>query len=171
MEKNDFSINSSLPDINKVNDSFDEWLSAELNVMLSPESKSIVIEEFKVITYELMSNWIIHNESPTIEYFIDVNGNKVELSVLIGKGFQIKPMFSNENGLVFGHTYSPKLINKSITFYDGIDYKVNCLVVDENQIKFKYFRTKDSEINIDTLPDSFTYSRMKNETASYKFQK
>ncbi len=80
-------------------------------------------------------------------------------------------MFSNENGLVFGHTYSPKLINKSITFYDGIDYKVNCLVVDENQIKFKYFRTKDSEINIDTLPDSFTYIRMKNETASYKFQK
>lgn len=184
MEKNAFSINSSLPEINKVNDSFDEWLSVKLNGMLSQENKSVFIEEFKVVTYELFSNCIIHNESAKINYEIKYFKNKVELTVFIkGKGFRINPLFDNDNGAFYCPPYPPELINKLITVYVGIDYKVDCLIVDPNQIEFKYFQTEESAFNIDLLPehfglylissltDSFVYKRIGEETDSYEISK
>lgn len=184
MEKNAFSINSSLPEINKVNDSFDEWLSDKLSGILSPENKSVFIEEFKVITYELFSNCIIHNESPTINYEIKCCGKNVELSVFIkGKGFGLNPLYNNDVRSIYCPPYPPEFINKLITVYVGIDYKVDCLIVDPYQIEFKYFQTEESEVDIDALPehfglylissltDSFVYKRVDEETDSYKISK
>lgn len=184
MEKNAFSINSSLPEINKVNDSFDEWLSDKLNGILLPENKSVFIEEFKVITYELFSNCIIHNESPKIDYEITFNANSVELTVFIkGKGFRLTPLYNNDNKVVYFPPFPPELINKTITVYAGIDYIVDCFVANPDRIDFKYSQTEESVFDIETLPehfglylissltDSFVYKRVGDDTDSYLISK
>jgi len=184
MEKHSFSIKSSLPEINKVNDAFDALLSEKLSDKLILERKTKFIEEFKVISYELFSNCIIHNESPTIYYETFFNIGNVELVVYSqGKGFSLKPLYNNENEVVYNAPFPDYFHNQIITVYEGIDSKVDCLVLNNNQLRFRVTNLDNPSFETDTLPehfglyliaslsDSFEYSRSENGVDVYKISK
>jgi anti-sigma regulatory factor (Ser/Thr protein kinase) len=184
MEKHSFSIKSSLPEINKVNDAFDALLSEKLNDKLVSERKIKFIEEFKVISYELFSNCIIHNESPTICYETVFNSGMVELIVYSqGKGFNLKPIYNNENNLAYHAPFPDSILDKTITVYEGIDSKVDCVILNNNRLKFQVTNLENPSFETDTLPehfglfliasltDSFEYSRSDNGVDTYKILK
>lgn len=184
MEKHSFSIKSSLPEINKVNDAFDALLSEKLADKLIPERKIKYIEEFKVISYELFSNCIIHNESPTICYEVTLDSDAVGLIIYSkGKGFSMKPIFNNDSNLVYSAPFPDSLRNKTVTVYEGIDNIVDCLVLNSNEIQFQVNHTDNTSLEIDNLPehfglylivslsDNFIYSRSNEGVDIYKISK
>jgi hypothetical protein len=184
MEKLSFSIKSSLPEINKVNDAFDALLSEKLNDKLIPERKIKYIEEFKVISYELFSNCIIHNESPTICYEIIFDSDFVGLTIYSkGKGFSLKPLFDNEADSVYNVPFPDSLWNKTITVYEGIDSIVDCLVLNSKEIQFQVKHTDETSLETNSLPehfglylivslaDKFIYSRSDEGVDTYKISK
>jgi len=167
MEKHSFSIKSSLPEINKVNDAFDALLSEKLTDKLIPEKKVKYIEEFKVICYELFSNCIIHNESPEIYYEICFNSDSIDLIIYSkGKGFSLKPLYNNENDLVYNAPFPDVFQNRTVTVYEGIDSKVDCLVLNNSELRFRV-----GLFLIVSLADDFMYSRSNDGIDTYKISK
>lgn len=184
MEKHSFSIKSSLPEINKVNDAFDVLLSEKLGDILVNERKIKFLEEFKVISYELFSNCIIHNESPTICYEVIFNSGKVELTIYSeGKGFSLKPIYNYGNDLVYHAPFPDSILNEIFTVYEGIDSKVDCIILGNNKIRFQVNKLENPSFETDTLPehfglyliasltDNFEYSRSEKGVDIYKISK
>jgi hypothetical protein len=159
-------------------------LSEKLGDKLIQERKIKYIEEFKVISYELFSNCIIHNESPEICYEIFFKSNSVDLIVYSkGKGFSLKPLYNNENELVYNAPFPDYFQNQTVTVYEGIDCKVDCFVLNNNEIQFQVKNKETSSLETSTLPehfglylivslaDNFMYSRSNEGVDTYKISK
>ncbi|MFA5012054.1 MAG: hypothetical protein WC644_08905 [Ignavibacteria bacterium] len=156
MEKRSFSINSSLPEINKVNDDFDALLSEHLSGKLNFECGKKFIEEFKVISYELFSNCIIHNDSPSLCFEIVLDNDVVELSLYSrGKGFGLKPLYNNKSSLVYSAPFPKHIHNQVITVYQGIESTVNCKILNQNTILFQLCKLKKGSLKTCSLPEHF----------------
>jgi hypothetical protein len=173
-----------LPEINAVNDAIDILLSENLSDKLISEKKNKFIEEFKVISYELFSNCIIHNESPDISYDLIFNACDVELSIYSkGKGFSLRPVYNNQDNLVYNAPFPDSFVNEVLTVYKGIDSNVDCCILSNNRIQFQVTKLEKASFEIATLPehfglyiiasltDNFEYSRSENDIDNYKIIK
>ena len=156
MEKRSFSINSSLPEINKVNDDFDALLSEHLSGKLNFESVKKFIEEFNVISYELFSNCIIHNDSPSLCFELVLDNNVVELTLFSqGKGFALKPLYNNESSMIYTAPFPKHIHNKVITVYQGIESTVDCKILNHNTLLFQLTKLKKGSLKTHSLPEHF----------------
>lgn len=184
MEKRSFSINSSLPEINKVNDDFDDMLSEHLSDKLNSERIRTFIEEFKVVSFELFSNCIIHNESPTLCFDTVLDNDNIELILYSqGKGFQLKPLLNNETSPLYSVPFPKHIHNQVITIYQGIDSSVDCKVINHNTLLFQLRKLKRQSLKTHTLPEHFglylitsltnrfEYSRSEDGVDVYKISK
>mgnify|MGYP001342134146 CR=1 FL=1 len=156
MEKRSFSINSSLPEINKVIDDFDAMLSEHLSGKLNSEGIKKFIEEFKVVSYELFSNCILHNDSPTLCFESVFDTDNVQLILYSqGKGFGLKPLYANEASLIYSPPFPKHIHNQVITIYQGIESTVDCKIVNHNTLLFQLRELKKQSLKTHTLPEHF----------------